>query len=46
VAAASFAGLDQVDRVYTDTGAPPDMARAMEGHGVQVEMVSGSKTVE
>jgi DeoR/GlpR family transcriptional regulator of sugar metabolism len=39
VATASFASLKQIDVVWTDRGAPPELVSAVEGQGVQVQIV-------
>lgn len=39
VSTASFADLEQVQRVFTDRDAPVEMVRALQARGVQVEIV-------
>ena len=43
VATASFAALEQVDRVFTDPSAPVEMVRALEARGVQVHLAGGGE---
>lgn len=38
VATASFAPLEQVDRVITDSGAPQEMVEALQGYTVEVQI--------
>jgi DeoR/GlpR family transcriptional regulator of sugar metabolism len=41
VAAASFASLEQIDRVFTSAGAPQEMVHALETRGIDVD-IAGS----
>ena len=42
VAAASFASMDQLDRVYTDGAAPPEMVQVLKAQGIHVHLVDSS----
>ncbi len=42
VSTASFASLDQIDRVFTDKSASPQMVRELEARGVRVHISSGT----